>query len=142
MEELLKKRAAALKKAEVVDKTKRAPTAVEGVNVWFNLPPSWNAVEHNLLAQIQKEGNVKCILVDFFAYSCTNCLRTIPVLKRLHHTYHDKGLRIVAFHRPEFSFEKVSFIIRLHQGINMISCRIPSTCGSLYSETKSLTQLG
>ena len=107
MEELLKKRAAGLKKAEVVDKTKRAPKTVEGVNAWFNLPPSWTSVESNLLAQLSKTGDVRCILVDFFAYSCTNCLRTVPVLKRLHHTYQDKGLRIVAFHRPEFAFERV-----------------------------------
>lgn len=102
----MKKRAASLKKAEIVDKTERAPTVVEGVNVWFNLP--FSTVAPNLLEQIAKsEPGVKCILVDFFAYSCTNCLRTIPVLKQLHEKYYGKGLRIVAFHRPEFSFEKV-----------------------------------
>ena len=48
---------------------------------------------------------IKCVLVDFFAYSCTNCVRTIAGMQQLHESY-GPGLLVVALHRPEFDFEK------------------------------------
>ena len=45
------------------------------------------------------------MVVDFFAYSCTNCLRTIPGLVDLYNTYAPHGLAVVGYHRPEFDFE-------------------------------------
>jgi len=48
----------------------------------------------------------KVVLVDFWTYSCINCIRTIPHLSAWHDTYSDKGLVIVGIHTPEFSFEK------------------------------------
>ncbi len=45
-------------------------------------------------------------LVDFWTYSCVNCIRTLPHLKRWHDEYKDKGLVIVGVHTPEFEFEK------------------------------------
>ena len=48
---------------------------------------------------------IKCVLVDFFAYSCTNCVRTIAGMQQLHERY-GPGLLVVALHRPEFDFEK------------------------------------
>ena len=49
----------------------------------------------------------KVVLVDFWTYTCVNCIRTLPYLKRWHDTYSDKGLVIVGVHSPEFAFEKV-----------------------------------
>jgi cytochrome c biogenesis protein CcdA/thiol-disulfide isomerase/thioredoxin len=50
----------------------------------------------------------KVVLVDFWTYSCINCIRTIPYLKTWYAAYKDKGLVIVGVHSPEFAFEKVS----------------------------------
>jgi len=48
----------------------------------------------------------KVVLVDFWTYTCVNCLRTLPFLKEWHKRYHDKGLEIIGVHTPEFTFEK------------------------------------
>ncbi|HEY6757190.1 MAG TPA: thioredoxin family protein [Nitrososphaera sp.] len=48
----------------------------------------------------------KVVLVDFWTYSCINCIRTIPYLNAWHEKYADDGLVIVGIHTPEFEFEK------------------------------------
>jgi thiol-disulfide isomerase/thioredoxin len=52
------------------------------------------------------------VLVDFWTYSCINCLRTLPHLKSWYTTYHKKGLVIVGVHTPEFAFEHVASNVR------------------------------
>ena len=53
-----------------------------------------------------KELRGKVVLVDFWTYTCINCIRTQPHLKAWHAKYKDKGLVIVGVHTPEFPFEK------------------------------------
>ena len=48
----------------------------------------------------------KVTLIDFWTYSCINCLRTIPYLNAFYAQYHEKGLHIIGVHSPEFAFEK------------------------------------
>jgi cytochrome c biogenesis protein CcdA/thiol-disulfide isomerase/thioredoxin len=48
----------------------------------------------------------KVVLVDFWTYSCINCIRTQPYLKSWHETYKDSGLIIIGVHAPEFAFEQ------------------------------------
>lgn len=48
----------------------------------------------------------KVVLVDFWTYSCINCIRTFPYLKRWYANYKDKGLVILGVHTPEFAFEQ------------------------------------
>jgi cytochrome c biogenesis protein CcdA/thiol-disulfide isomerase/thioredoxin len=48
----------------------------------------------------------KVVLLDFWTYSCINCVRTIPYLQAWHQAYADKGLVILGVHTPEFEFEK------------------------------------
>ncbi len=50
-------------------------------------------------------GN-KVILLDFWTYSCINCVRTIPYLNAWYQKYKDQGLVVVGIHTPEFDFEK------------------------------------
>ncbi len=50
----------------------------------------------------------KVVLVDFWTYSCINCLRTLPHLKAWYAAYHSKGLVIIGVHTPEFAFEHVT----------------------------------
>jgi thiol-disulfide isomerase/thioredoxin len=58
----------------------------------------------------QERGKV--VLIDFWTYSCINCLRTLPHLKSWYATYHKQGLVIVGVHTPEFAFEHVSSNVR------------------------------
>jgi thiol-disulfide isomerase/thioredoxin len=46
------------------------------------------------------------VLVDFWTYTCINCIRTLPFLKGLYATYHPYGLEIVGVETPEFTFEQ------------------------------------
>ncbi len=48
----------------------------------------------------------KVVLVDFWTYSCINCIRTLPYLVSWYEKYKDQGLVIVGVHTPEFEFEK------------------------------------
>ena len=50
----------------------------------------------------------KVVLIDFWTYSCINCLRTLPHLKSWYAAYHPKGLDIIGVHTPEFAFEHVT----------------------------------
>jgi cytochrome c biogenesis protein CcdA/thiol-disulfide isomerase/thioredoxin len=54
----------------------------------------------------------KVVLVDFWTYSCINCLRTLPHLKAWYAAYHPKGLVIIGVHTPEFAFEHVTSNVR------------------------------
>jgi cytochrome c biogenesis protein CcdA/thiol-disulfide isomerase/thioredoxin len=68
---------------------------------WINSPP---------LTMEQLRGKV--VLVDFWTYSCINCLRTLPHLKAWWAAYHDRGLVIIGVHTPEFAFEHVTSNVR------------------------------
>ena len=48
----------------------------------------------------------KVVLIDFWTYSCINCIRTIPFLKHWYDVYHKYGFEIIGIHAPEFGFEK------------------------------------
>jgi cytochrome c biogenesis protein CcdA/thiol-disulfide isomerase/thioredoxin len=65
-----------------------------GISDWFNSKP---------LSLEQLRGKV--VLVDFWTYSCINCLRTLPHLKAWWRDYEHAGLEIVGVHTPEFAFE-------------------------------------
>ena len=48
------------------------------------------------------------VLLDFWTYTCINCIRTMPFLRQWNAKYADQGLVIVGVHAPEFEFEKVT----------------------------------
>jgi len=48
----------------------------------------------------------KVVLVDFWTYSCINCIRTIPYVRAWAEKYRDQGLVVIGVHSPEFAFEK------------------------------------
>lgn len=54
----------------------------------------------------EKTAENKVVLVDFWTYTCVNCLRTLPFLREWHAKYADHGLVILGVHAPEFEFEK------------------------------------
>jgi cytochrome c biogenesis protein CcdA/thiol-disulfide isomerase/thioredoxin len=75
-----------------------------GVSHWLNTP----ADRPLTLASLRG----KVVLVDFWTYSCINCLRTLPHLRALYAEYHRAGLEIVGVHTPEFAFEHVLSNVR------------------------------
>ncbi|WP_184398627.1 cytochrome c biogenesis protein DipZ [Rhizobium sp. BK650] len=72
----------------------RAPP-LDGAVEWLNSPP---------LTMEQLRGKV--VLVDFWTYSCINCIRTIPYVRAWADKYKDQGLVVIGVHAPEFAFEK------------------------------------
>jgi cytochrome c biogenesis protein CcdA/thiol-disulfide isomerase/thioredoxin len=54
----------------------------------------------------------KVVLIDFWTYSCINCLRTLPHLEAWNATYRKQGLVIIGVHTPEFAFEHVASNVR------------------------------
>ncbi|MFA9262552.1 MAG: cytochrome c biogenesis protein DipZ [Undibacterium sp.] len=48
----------------------------------------------------------KVVLIDFWTYSCINCIRTLPSVTRWYDTYKDEGFVVIGVHTPEFEFEK------------------------------------
>jgi cytochrome c biogenesis protein CcdA/thiol-disulfide isomerase/thioredoxin len=69
-----------------------------GTERWFNTPGGRSLTLAGL------HGHV--VLVDFWTYTCINCIRTLPFLKGLYATYHPYGLQIVGVETPEFTFEQ------------------------------------
>jgi len=67
----------------------------QGITQWFNSSP---------LTKESLKGKV--VLVDFWTYTCINCIRTLPHLKEWYRKYKDKGLVIIGVHSAEFEFEK------------------------------------
>ena len=68
---------------------------LDGAVQWLNSPP--------LSAEALKG---KVVLVDFWTYSCINCLRTLPYVKAWAEKYRDQGLVVIGVHAPEFAFER------------------------------------
>jgi thiol-disulfide isomerase/thioredoxin len=74
----------------------------------FRMAPEFKAVSGyiNTSPITLKDLKGKVVLVDFWTYSCINCIRTLPYLVDWNSKYADKGLVIVGVHTPEFEFEK------------------------------------
>lgn len=68
---------------------------LDGAVGWINSPP---------LSQKSLRGKV--VLVDFWTYSCINCLRALPYVEAWSEKYKDAGLVVIGVHTPEFAFEK------------------------------------
>lgn len=84
--------AAAMRPALPVEGT--APS-LDGAVEWLNSPP---------LAREDLRGKV--VLIDFWTYSCINCIRTLPYVRAWAEKYRDQGLVVIGVHAPEFAFEK------------------------------------
>jgi cytochrome c biogenesis protein CcdA/thiol-disulfide isomerase/thioredoxin len=69
--------------------------SLDGLGPWINSPP---------LTREQLKGKV--VVIDFWTYSCINCLRSIPYVKAWAERYRKDGLVIIGVHAPEFAFER------------------------------------
>ena len=69
--------------------------SLTGAEAWLNSPP------------LTPEGlKGKVVLIDFWTYSCINCLRAIPYVRAWAEKYKDHGLVVIGVHTPEFAFER------------------------------------
>ena len=72
-----------------------------------DLPPLTGAIDWINSAPLTPESlRGKVVLVDFWTYSCINCLRTLPFIKDWYHKYQAYGLVVIGVHSPEFAFER------------------------------------
>lgn len=76
---------------------KDGPPAPEftGISKWLNSDPV-------TLAQLRG----KVVLVDFWTYTCINCINTLPYVKTWNQKYKDRGLAVIGVHTPEYPFER------------------------------------
>lgn len=74
-----------------------AMPSIAGATDWINSPPLTN-----------ESLKGKVVLIDFWTYSCINCLRALPYVKAWADTYKDQGLVVIGVHTPEFAFERVT----------------------------------
>ena len=56
---------------------------------------------------VLQEKRNEVVLIDFWTYTCINCIRTLPHLNEWHRKYNENGLNILGVHSPEFEFEKI-----------------------------------
>ncbi|WP_426016841.1 cytochrome c biogenesis protein DipZ [Brevundimonas sp. DWR2-3-1b1] len=85
---------------------------LNGATTWINTPP---------LTTEQLRGKV--VVVDFWTYSCINCIRSIPYVRAWAEKYKDQGLVVIGVHTPEFAFEKSEANVR--QNIQRLGITYP-----------------
>lgn len=87
-----------LKAVRLDPKTVHAP---EFGSVWLNSPP---------LSLRSLRG--RTVLVDFWDYTCVNCIRTLPYVKEWHRRYREHGLSVIGIHAPEFYFARIPELVQ------------------------------
>jgi cytochrome c biogenesis protein CcdA/thiol-disulfide isomerase/thioredoxin len=93
---------------------------LSGATAWINSPA---------LTPASLRGKV--VLVDFWTYSCINCLRTLPYIKAWYDKYKDSGLVVVGVHTPEFPFEKDESNVR--KGVHDLGVSYPVAMDNDYA---------
>jgi thiol-disulfide isomerase/thioredoxin len=92
-----------------------AAPEIRGIETWLNTPGSASLTLAGLRGRV--------VLVDFWTYSCINCLRTLPHLKAWDAAYRDAGLTIVGVHSPEFAFERA--VDNVRSAVRRLGIRYP-----------------
>ncbi|HKP08354.1 MAG TPA: cytochrome c biogenesis protein CcdA [Microbacterium sp.] len=72
--------------------------SIRGIEAWLNTPGGAPVALNDLAGEV--------VLIDFWAYSCINCQRSIPHVVAWDAAYRDAGLRVIGVHSPEYAFEK------------------------------------
>ncbi|HVZ12586.1 MAG TPA: cytochrome c biogenesis protein DipZ [Patescibacteria group bacterium] len=71
---------------------------ITGINHWLNLPAGRQVLS-------LKDLRGKVVLIDFWTYTCINCIRTLPFVTSWYDKYKDDGFVVIGVHTPEFAFE-------------------------------------
>src|SRR5215470_19738843 len=94
------------------------------VDRWVNSPP------------LQPETlRGKVVLVDFWDYTCVNCIRTLPYVKAWHEKYRDLGLTVIGVHTPEFTFAQ--YESNVERGVSEFGLTYPVVIDSNYEIWKA-----
>ena len=93
---------------------------LDGAVQWLNSPP---------LTKQALAGKV--VLIDFWTYSCINCLRAIPYVRGWAEKYRDQGLVVIGVHTPEFAFEREARNVR--KAVGDLAIRYPVAVDSDYA---------
>ncbi len=102
------------------------PKIQQDSNVQYTKAPEAAGIEYYINTQ---EGTKlsdfkgKVVIVDFWTYTCINCIRTLPYMNAWYSKYKDKGLEIVGVHTPEFAFEKDPENVK--QAVNKYEIKYP-----------------
>ena len=97
--------------------------------IWLNSPP---------LSFRQLRGSA--VLVDFWDYTCVNCIRTLPYVKAWHDRYHDVGLTVIGVHTPEFTFAQ--YESNVERGVREFGLTYPIVIDSNYEIWKAFANRG
>ncbi len=95
---------ASLKIASSNQTTPGSPLPLPVLGAMPPLPPGATWLNSSPLSREQLKGKV--VLIDFWTYSCINCLRTLPHLSAWAEKYRNQGLVVIGVHSPEFAFER------------------------------------
>jgi cytochrome c biogenesis protein CcdA/thiol-disulfide isomerase/thioredoxin len=94
--------------------------SLAGITQWFNTPP------------LTREGlRGKVVVIDFWTYSCINCLRSLPYVQAWAERYRDDGLVVIGVHAPEFAFERDPG--NVEQAIRRLGIRYPVALDNDYA---------
>src|SRR3982751_3566599 len=99
--------------------------ALDGLGPWFNTKQ---------LTRDQLKGKV--VLIDFWTYSCINCLRSLPYVKAWDEKYRKDGLVIIGVHAPEFAFEREP--ANVARAIQDLGIRYPVALDNSYALWRAL----
>ncbi|HET9810743.1 MAG TPA: cytochrome c biogenesis protein DipZ [Sphingomicrobium sp.] len=100
-------------------------SSLEAIGPWINSPP---------LTRDQLRGKV--VVIDFWTYSCINCLRSIPYLRGWYDRYKDDGLVVIGVHAPEFAFERN--VDNVRRAVADLGIRYPVALDNNYSLWRAL----
>jgi cytochrome c biogenesis protein CcdA/thiol-disulfide isomerase/thioredoxin len=97
----------------------------EGILQDYGPAPDFHGIAHWLNSKpLTLEGlRGRVVLIDFWTYSCINCLRTLPYIRAWDDRYRDAGLTVVGVHSPEFAFEHVESNVR--ENVRKLGVRYP-----------------
>jgi cytochrome c biogenesis protein CcdA/thiol-disulfide isomerase/thioredoxin len=95
----------------------------QGIQQWINTPGG------RPLSMPKLRGKV--VLIDFWTYSCVNCLRTLPHVKAWDRAYRKDGLVVVGVHTPEFAFERVPS--NVEAAVRKLGVRYPVALDNKYA---------
>jgi thiol-disulfide isomerase/thioredoxin len=72
--------------------------------------PQFTGIDHWLNSEPRSMDELKgkVVVVDFWTYSCINCLRTLPFMTDLHANYASRGVVVIGVHTPEFGYERLT----------------------------------
>ena len=93
---------------------------LSGATSWLNTQP---------LTRESLQGKV--VLIDFWTYSCINCLRSLPYIKNWAEKYEKSGLVVIGVHTPEFAFEKI--VKNVEEAVTEFKIHYPVAIDSNYA---------